>query len=90
MAAAEFRKDIEIEPEMPYSYEQLVRLSLQEGKEKEALAELDAAEKYAPQSHNVPTVRGQLLVRMGRKAEGEAELAAAKKLFASPSSGQGF
>ena len=42
-AEAEFRKDIAIEPEMAYSYEQLARLLLREGKEQEALKQFRAA-----------------------------------------------
>jgi len=67
----------------PESHLEVGRILLRQGKEKEALTELDAAEKYAPKNHNIRTVRGQLLIRMGRKAEGQAELAEAKKLFAS-------
>jgi Flp pilus assembly protein TadD len=52
-----------------------------DGKEAEALKELDVAEKYAPQNHKVRLLRGQVLLRLGRKEEGQAELAEAKRLF---------
>jgi hypothetical protein len=45
------------------------------------LKDLDVAEKYAPNSHKVRLLRGQVLLKLGRTAEGRAELAESKRLF---------
>jgi len=59
----------------------MARVLHRERKEAEALAELNVAEKYAPANHKVRLLRGQVLLRLGRKVEGQAELAEAKRLF---------
>jgi Flp pilus assembly protein TadD len=59
----------------------MARVLHREKKEAEALSELNVAEKYAPANHKIRSLRGQVLLRLGRKEEGEAELAEAKRLF---------
>jgi tetratricopeptide (TPR) repeat protein len=107
-AEEEFRKDIELEPDVVFNYNELGNLYLQMGKEdlaekafqhalklnnkmvephlglakvyqkqvenEKALAELDQAAALDPQSSNIPYMRGQLLIKMGRKDEGRKEL----------------
>lgn len=84
-ALQEFRAALARDSRQPQSHLEVARILMRQGpiNEKQALAELDAAEKYAPNNHNVRTIRGQLLIRMGRKQEGQAELVEAKRLFAS-------
>jgi predicted Zn-dependent protease len=59
----------------------LGRLYQRQGKNREALTALDAAEKLVPDNQNVHFVRGQVLLRLGRREEAQAELAASKKLL---------
>jgi tetratricopeptide (TPR) repeat protein len=107
-AEEEFRKDIELEPDVVFNYNELGNLYLQMGKDdlaekafqhglklnsnmiephlglakvyqkqgenEKALAELDQAAALDPQSSNIPYMRGQLLIKMGRKDEGRKEL----------------
>src|SRR5262252_11468 len=82
-ALEQFRAALARDPRQSQSHLEVARILIRQGQDREALPHLDAAEKYAPKNHNVRTVRGQLLIRMGRKEEGQAELAEAKKLFAS-------
>ena len=46
----------------------------------EALAALDAAKRLAPDSKSVRFMRGQVLMRLGRREEAQAEIAAAQRL----------
>ena len=84
-ALQEFQAALARDHRQPQSHLEVARILLRQGagNEEQALKELDEAEKYAPKNHSIRSVRGQLLIRMGRKAEGAAELAEAKKLFAS-------
>jgi tetratricopeptide (TPR) repeat protein len=59
----------------------LTKLYLQQQKFKQALAAVDAALKLAPNSQSGHFMRGQVLMREGRREEGRAELAAAQKLL---------
>ena len=68
---------------VPGSRLEVARILHRQGREQEALKELDVAVKYAPKNHNVHLIRGQVLLRLGRKDEGQAELAKSKELFAS-------
>jgi predicted Zn-dependent protease len=52
----------------------LAKIYQRQEKYKEALAELDAALKLDPNSYNVHFLRGQVLLRLGRRQEGQAEL----------------
>jgi predicted negative regulator of RcsB-dependent stress response len=82
-ALEHFRAALARDARQSQSHLEVARILVRQGQDKEALMHLDAAEKYAPKNHNVRTVRGQLLIRLGSKEEGQAELAEAKKLFAS-------
>jgi len=58
----------------------LGRLYQRQGKNREALTALDAAEKLVPDNQNVHFVRGQVLLRLGRREEAQTELATSRKL----------
>jgi tetratricopeptide (TPR) repeat protein len=59
----------------------LTKLYLQQQKYKQAMASVDSALKLAPNSQSGHFMRGQALMREGRREEGRAELAAAQKLL---------
>ena len=59
----------------------LARFYRQEEKYPQALAALDTAGKLDPTSSSVHYLRGQILVRVGRKEEGHKELAAAARML---------
>jgi len=48
----------------------------------QALAELDIAERLLPSDHHIHFVRGQVLVKLGRKQEGQEEFRIVKKILA--------
>ena len=66
-AAAEFRKDIAIEPDLPYSYEQLARLSVQEGKENQALEHFRAALARDTRQSQSHLEVARILIRQGQE-----------------------
>ncbi len=59
----------------------LAKLYLQQQKYQPALTAVEAALKLAPTSQSAHFLRGQALIRVGRREEGRAELAAAQKLL---------
>jgi tetratricopeptide (TPR) repeat protein len=75
-----FREALRYNPRMPVSLLELGRLYQRQGKNREALAFLDSAEKLAPDNQNIHYIRGQVLLRLGRREEAQAELATSKKL----------
>jgi tetratricopeptide (TPR) repeat protein len=115
-ARAEFEKEIALEPDVAYGYDEMGALCAVEhddakaakyfrealarnarlasaqfglgdvlqraGKNREALAALDAAEKLAPESRYVRYLRGKVLKRLGREAEARKEFAEAGRLEA--------
>ncbi len=58
----------------------LAKIYREEGKLTEALAALDAAGKLDPASASVHYVKGQILVRLGRRAEGRTEFDTAARM----------
>ncbi len=78
-AEAEFRKDIAIEPEMAYSYEQLARLLLREGKEQEALKQFRAALARDSRQATSHLEVARILLRQEREKDALIELDAARK-----------
>ncbi|MGB7026324.1 MAG: tetratricopeptide repeat protein, partial [Candidatus Acidiferrum sp.] len=66
---------------LPVSLLELGRLYQRQGKNHEALTFLNSAEKLAPDNQNIHYIRGQVLLRLGRAAEGQTELATSKKLL---------
>jgi Flp pilus assembly protein TadD len=75
-----FREALRYNPRQPASLLALGRLYQRQGKNREALTALDAAEKLVPENQNVHFVRGQVLLRLGRRDEALTELATSRKL----------
>jgi tetratricopeptide (TPR) repeat protein len=82
-AEKSFRDALRYDPKRTAVLLGLTKLYLQQQKYKQALATVDAALKLAPQSQNAHFMRGQALIREGRRQEGRQELAAAQKLLES-------
>src|SRR5713101_791108 len=82
-ALAEYREALKRDPRLPLSRLEVARIMHRHREEAKALQELDVAVKYAPKNRNVHLLRGQVLLRLGRKEEGQVELAKSKELFAS-------
>jgi tetratricopeptide (TPR) repeat protein len=68
-AEREFRQALHYDPQHAASLLNLGRLYQRQGKNHEALTALDAAEKLVPDNQNVHFLRGQVLLRLGRRAE---------------------
>jgi Flp pilus assembly protein TadD len=75
-----FRQALRYNARMPVSLLELGRLYQRQGKNRQALAFLDSAEKLAPDNQNIHYIRGQILLRLGRREEARAELATSKRL----------
>jgi Flp pilus assembly protein TadD len=75
-----FREALRYNPRQPASLLGLARLYQRQGKNREALTALDDAEKLVPDNKNVHFMRGQVLLRLGRREGAQAELATSKKL----------
>ena len=73
-AEQNYRRALRIDSQLLTSRLGLAKIYQRQGKYKEALAELDAASKIDPNSYNVHFLRGQVLLRLGRKQEGQVEL----------------
>jgi Flp pilus assembly protein TadD len=65
---------------MPASLFGLAKIYMQEEKYREALSALDTALRLAPESQSVHFLRGQVLARLGRREDAQAEFATAKKM----------
>jgi Flp pilus assembly protein TadD len=79
-AERSFREALHNNPRMPVSLLELGRLYQRQGKNREALTFLNSAEKLAPDNQNIHYIRGQVLLRLGRREEAHAELATSQKL----------
>jgi Flp pilus assembly protein TadD len=75
-----FHEALHYNPRQPASLLALGRLYQRQGKNREALTALDAAEKLVPDNQNVHFVRGQVLLRLGRRDEAQTELATSRRL----------
>jgi tetratricopeptide (TPR) repeat protein len=82
-AEKSFRNALRYDPKRTAVLLGLTKLYLQQQKYKQALVTVDAALKLAPDSQNGHFMRGQALMREGRREEGRQELAAAQKLLES-------
>jgi len=80
-AEQNYRRALRIDPHLLSSRLGLAKIYQGQEKYKEALAELDAASKIDPNSYNVHFLRGQVLLRLGRKPEGQAELDNATRIL---------
>ncbi|HKV26460.1 MAG TPA: tetratricopeptide repeat protein [Candidatus Acidoferrum sp.] len=76
-----FRQALHYNPRMPVSLLELGRIYQQQGKNREALSFLNTAEGLAPDNQNIHYIRGQVLLRMGRRKDAEQELAISQKIL---------
>jgi tetratricopeptide (TPR) repeat protein len=79
-AARYFREALDRDSHLASSQFGLAKIYREQGKLPEALAAIDRAGKLDPSSASVHYLKGQILVRLGRQADGRAELAAAGKM----------
>jgi tetratricopeptide (TPR) repeat protein len=80
-AEKSFRDALRYDPKRAAALLGLTKLYLQEHKYNQAVTTADAVLKLSPDSQNAHFMRGQALVREGRRQEGLRELAAAQKLL---------
>lgn len=57
----------------------IAKIYFHQGKYQEALAETDAALRIAPEGQGIHNLRGQILSKLGRKQEAQAEFASVNK-----------
>jgi Flp pilus assembly protein TadD len=76
-----FQQALGRDPSMASAHLGLAQLYFGEEKSALALREANLAVKLAPESQNVHYLRGRILTRLGRQAEGRTELQAAQKLM---------
>jgi len=69
-----FRHALQLDAKMISAHLGLAKLYQRQGHSEKALVELDAAAKLDPQSSNIPYMRGQALIKLGRTDEGKREL----------------
>ena len=73
-AEKSYREALRRDPRLVNSYLGLAKIYQREEKYPQALSAIDAAGKLDPGRTDIHYVRGQVLIRMGRKAEGKKEL----------------
>ena len=76
-----FKEALRLDPRRPGAWFGLGKIYSEQRNYPEALTALDEALKYSPNSEKVHFVRAQVLQRMGRKDEANAEFALSKKLL---------
>jgi len=69
-----FRRALALDRSLTSSYIGLAKLYTRQGQNEKALAALDEAAKLDPHSSNIPYMRGQVLLKLGRTEEGRREL----------------
>jgi tetratricopeptide (TPR) repeat protein len=77
----EYRRAIEKDPKSGDAWFGLARSFLRQNKHARALQAIDKAAQLAPNNQRVHFIRGQVLERLGRKEEAQAEFAIAKKIM---------
>jgi Tfp pilus assembly protein PilF len=75
-----FHEALKRNPKMPGPLFGLAKIYMQQEKYHEALPAIDSAVRLAPDNQSVHFVRGQVLARLGRPDEAQAEFAIAKKM----------
>jgi superkiller protein 3 len=74
-----FHEALKRNPKMASSLFGLAKIFMEQEKYREALAAIDSALRLAPDNQSVHFVRGQVLGRLGRREEAQAEFATAQK-----------
>ncbi|MGC2723589.1 MAG: tetratricopeptide repeat protein, partial [Candidatus Acidiferrales bacterium] len=80
-AEENFREALRRDSHLASSYFGLAREYQREGKFAEALAAINSADKIDPNNSNYHNLKGQILIRLGRAKEGQAELQKATQLL---------
>ena len=80
-AEENFKEALRRDSHLASSYFGLARVYQREGKFTEALAAVNSAEKIDPGNSNYHNLKGQVLIRLGRAKEGQAELQKATQLL---------
>jgi tetratricopeptide (TPR) repeat protein len=73
-AEKSYREALRLDPRMVNSYMGLAKTYQREQKYQQALSAIDSANKLDPRRTDIHYVRGQILLRLGRKEEGKKEL----------------
>jgi tetratricopeptide (TPR) repeat protein len=73
-AEKNYREALRRDQRLSNSYIGLAKIYQRQEKYAQALSAIDAAEKLAPNATNIHYLRGQTLLRMGRKEEGKKEM----------------
>jgi cytochrome c-type biogenesis protein CcmH/NrfG len=73
-AEKSYREALRRDPRLSNSYVGLAKIYQRQEKYAPALSAISAAEKLAPDASNIHYLRGQVLLRMGRKEEGKKEM----------------
>ena len=68
-AEKNYREALRRDPRLSNSYVGLAKIYQQQEKYARALSAIDSAEKLAPHASNIQYLRGQVLLRLGRKQE---------------------
>ena len=76
-----YEEALKRDPRRPGAWFGLAKIYQKEGKFEEALRAVEETLKVVPESDKGHYLRGQLLLKLGRKEEGLAEFASAKKLM---------
>jgi Flp pilus assembly protein TadD len=79
-AEKNFREALQRNSRMGGSHFGIAKIRLYQEKYQQALAEIDTASRLAPDSQGVHNLRGQILSKLGRKEEAQAEFARVKKM----------
>jgi tetratricopeptide (TPR) repeat protein len=79
-AAKLFHEALKRNPQMAASLFGLAKINTQEEKYREALSAIDATLRLAPGSQGAHFLRGQILARLARSEDAQAEFATAKKM----------
>ena len=82
-AEKSFREALQRDAKRPTSYFGLAKIHQRKEKYREALGDIDDALRLAPESQSVHYVRAQILTKLGRREEAQAELATVKKMLES-------
>ena len=80
-AARFFHEALKRNAKMPASLFGLAKVYMQQEKYKDALLVIDSAVRLTPNQQGAHYVRGQVLARLGRREEAQAEFATAKKII---------
>jgi tetratricopeptide (TPR) repeat protein len=79
-AARFYREALRLDDHLVSSQLGLAKIYKEQGEYPEALSALDAAARLDPASPTVHYLRGQIMIRLGRSAEGRAELEKAERM----------